>query len=192
MLHSHVVFRRLEWELAWLRAMSEKLKGLADETGAKTFAVDAPLTLQPWRSFSSIPNAYLPSPTSSSTTPSSRVSGRLSDLDPAAVERSVAITAVGAFLVAQQAAKRMEPRRHGAIVFTGASAGVKGSLKSAPFAMGKFALRGLAQSAARELGRKAFTWPFHIDGGVRSASRPDRPDQPGRHTGPGCDCANIY
>jgi NAD(P)-dependent dehydrogenase (short-subunit alcohol dehydrogenase family) len=45
----------------------------------------------------------------------------------------------------------MQPKRHGAILFTGASASVKGYAQSAPFAMGKFALRGLAQSLAREL-----------------------------------------
>jgi NAD(P)-dependent dehydrogenase (short-subunit alcohol dehydrogenase family) len=73
----------------------------------------------------------------------------------------------------------MEPRGHGAILFTGATAGVKGFAESAAFAMGKFALRGLAQSAARELGPKGIhVAHFTIDGGVRSASRPDRPDHP--------------
>ncbi len=73
----------------------------------------------------------------------------------------------------------MEARGHGAILFTGATAGVKGFAKSAPFAMGKFALRGLAQSAAKELGPKGIHVAlFNIDGGVRSASRPDRADHP--------------
>jgi len=84
--------------------------------------------------------------------------------------------------VAQQAAKRMLVRGEGAIFFTGASASVKGYAQSAAFAMGKFALRGLAQSMARELQPKGIhVAHFVIDGGVRNAERgragdPDRPD----------------
>ena len=156
----------------------EKLKGLADETGAKTFAVDASDPSAVAKLFLDA-ERLLAEPDVVIYNASSRVAGRLTDLDPAAVERSVAITAFGAFLVAQQAAKRMEPRGHGAILFTGASAGVKGFAQSAPFAMGKFALRGLAQSAARELGPKGIhVAHFNIDGAVRSARRPDRPDRP--------------
>ena len=111
--------------------------------------------------------------------PSARVPGPLAELDPAAVERSLAISAFGAFLVVQQAARRMAPHGHGAVLLTGASAGVKGFANSAPFAMGKFALRGLAQSAARELGPKGIhVAHFVIDGGVRSGQRPDPVDQP--------------
>jgi NAD(P)-dependent dehydrogenase (short-subunit alcohol dehydrogenase family) len=74
----------------------------------------------------------------------------------------------------------MMPHGHGAILLTGASASVKGYPHPAAFAMGKFALRGLAQSTARELGPKGIhVAHFVIDGGVRSA-RPsgpvDRPD----------------
>jgi NAD(P)-dependent dehydrogenase (short-subunit alcohol dehydrogenase family) len=156
----------------------EKLKGLADETGAKTFAVDATDPSAVARLFLDT-QRLLAEPDVVIYNPGSRVAGRLADLDPAAVERCVAINAFGAFLVAQQAAKRMEPRGHGAILFTGATAGVKGFAKSAPFAMGKFALRGLAQSAARELGPKGIhVAHFNIDGGVRSSQRPDPSDQP--------------
>jgi NAD(P)-dependent dehydrogenase (short-subunit alcohol dehydrogenase family) len=110
---------------------------------------------------------------------SSRVPGPLSSVDPAAVEKSIAITTFGAFLAAQQAAKRMEPKGCGAIFFTGASAGMKGFAQSAAFAMGKFGLRGLAQSAARELGPKGIhVAHFNIDGGVRSPRRPDPSGQP--------------
>jgi NAD(P)-dependent dehydrogenase (short-subunit alcohol dehydrogenase family) len=67
----------------------------------------------------------------------------------------------------------------GAILFTGASAGIKGYPRSAPFAMGKFALRGLAQSMARELAPKGVhVAHFVIDGGIRSAERPDDPQKP--------------
>src|SRR5262245_65000421 len=80
-----------------------------------------------------------------------RLPGALVDLIPADVEKAIAVSAFGGFLVAQQATRRMLPNRHGAILFTGASASVKGYPRSAAFAMGKFALRGLAQRMAREL-----------------------------------------
>ena len=82
---------------------------------------------------------------------SARVRGALVDLPPDDVKRAIEISAFGAFLVSQQAAGACCPRRHGAIFLTGATAGVKGFALSATFAMGKFALRGLAQSMAREL-----------------------------------------
>jgi NADP-dependent 3-hydroxy acid dehydrogenase YdfG len=87
--------------------------------------------------------------------------------------------AFGGFLVAQQAVKRMLPNQHGAILFTGASASVKGYPQSAPFAMGKFALRGLAQSMARELSPQGIhVAHFVIDGGIRSAARSEPADRP--------------
>ncbi len=156
----------------------EKLKALAGETGAKTFVVDATDPSAVAKLFLEA-ERLLGEPDVVIYNAGSRVAGRLADLDPAAVEKCVAINAIGAFLVAQQAAKRMEPRGHGAMLFTGATAGVKGFARSAPFAMGKFALRGLAQSVARELGPKGIhVAHFNIDGGVRSAGRPDRLDQP--------------
>ena len=100
-------------------------------------------------------------------------------LDPEAVRKAVEISAFGAFLVIQQAARRMIPRGSGATLLTGASASVKGYSHSAAFAMGKFALRGLAQSTARELGPKGIhVAHFVIDGGVRSARRPDPNERP--------------
>jgi NAD(P)-dependent dehydrogenase (short-subunit alcohol dehydrogenase family) len=108
-----------------------------------------------------------------------RVRGRLAELDPAAVEQALAVTAFGAFLVAQQAARCMEPRGRGAILLTGATAGIKGFAQSAAFAMGKFALRGLAQSAARELGPKGIhVAHFIIDGAVRSSQRTEPAEHP--------------
>ena len=106
--------------------------------------------------------------------------GPLVDLDPEAVRRAVEISAFGAFLVSQHAARLMLPHQRGAILLTGATAGVKGFPLSAAFAMGKFALRGLAQSMARELSPAGIhVAHFVIDGGIRSAERPvpaDRPD----------------
>jgi NAD(P)-dependent dehydrogenase (short-subunit alcohol dehydrogenase family) len=110
---------------------------------------------------------------------SARVRGPLADIDPEAVRQAITVTAFGGFLVAQQAARRMTPHGRGAILLTGATAGVKGFPSSAAFAMGKFALRGLAQSAARELGPHGIhVVHFVIDGAVRSGTRPDPEDRP--------------
>jgi NAD(P)-dependent dehydrogenase (short-subunit alcohol dehydrogenase family) len=107
-----------------------------------------------------------------------RVRGAITDLDPVKVEQALAANAFGGFLVAQQAARQMLPRGCGAILFTGATASVKGFAGSSAFAMGKFALRGLAQSAARELGPKGIhVAHFVIDGAVRSRSMPGSEDQ---------------
>jgi len=96
-----------------------------------------------------------------------RTRGPLVSLDAKEVERTLMISAYAGFLVGQAAAKRMLPRATGSILFTGASASVKGYAESAPFAMGKFALRGLAQSMARELAPKGLhVAHFVIDGGI--------------------------
>jgi len=110
-----------------------------------------------------------------------RTRGPLVDLNAEEVRKSIDVSAFGGFLVAQAAAKRMLPRGKGAIFFTGASASVKGYAQSAPFAMGKFALRGLAQSLARELAPKNIhVAHFVIDGGIRKDARSDvRPGGPG-------------
>jgi NAD(P)-dependent dehydrogenase (short-subunit alcohol dehydrogenase family) len=108
-----------------------------------------------------------------------RAHGPIADLDPQAVADAIAVGAFGAFLVTQQAARRMTQRGHGAILLTGATASVKGFALSSAFAMGKFALRGLAQSAARELGPKGIhVAHFIIDGEVRSERRPEPSDKP--------------
>lgn len=108
-----------------------------------------------------------------------RARGPFLELDPGEVAKTLSVTAYGGFLVGQGAARRMVAVGRGAIFFTGASASVKGYAQSAPFAMGKFALRGLAQAMARELGPKGIhVAHFVIDGGVRSASR-NRVEGPG-------------
>ncbi len=157
---------------------AEKLTPLKEETGAAVFTVDASQPEQMAKLFRDM-DRQRAEPDIVIYNASSRVPGPLSSVDPAAVEKSIAVTAFGAFLAAQQAARRMEPKGHGAIFFTGASAGLKGFAQSAAFAMGKFGLRGLAQSAARELGPKGIhVAHFNIDGGVRSSRRPEPDGQP--------------
>jgi len=107
--------------------------------------------------------------------PSARLKGAIETLDPEKTKEALEVTCFGAFLVAQQAAKRMLKRGSGSIFFTGASAGVKGFANSSVFAMGKFGLRGLAQALARELHPKNIhIGHFIIDGGIKSNARLDR------------------
>ena len=109
--------------------------------------------------------------------PSARVRGPFVEIDREAVKQTILTSAYGGFVIAQAAAKYMVPNGHGAILFTGASASVKGYVHSASFAMAKFALRGLAQSMARELHPKGVhIGHFIIDGGIRNPLRPERVD----------------
>jgi NAD(P)-dependent dehydrogenase (short-subunit alcohol dehydrogenase family) len=154
------------------------LDALAKETGAQVFACDAGERSQVDRLFAELDKNF-GAPEIVIYNPSYRTRGPFVDLDPAEVEKSLAITAFGAFLVAQQAARRMLPKKRGVIVLTGASAGVKGYALSAPFAMGKFALRGLAQSMARELHPQGIHIAHVvIDGGIKSARRAEPADAP--------------
>jgi NAD(P)-dependent dehydrogenase (short-subunit alcohol dehydrogenase family) len=154
------------------------LEPLVKETGARAFACDASERAQVDKLFADV-DAALGAPDVVIYNASFRTRGPFVELDPADVERSLAVTAYGAFLVAQHAARRMLPHKHGAIMLTGASAGVKGYPQSAPFAMGKFALRGLAQSMARELSPQGIH-VIHVvvDGGIRSDRRPDPAGNP--------------
>src|SRR6266480_827236 len=145
----------------------EKLGALCTETGARAFACDATNAEEVERLFGLV-EREIATPDLVVYNASGRARGAFLDLVAADVAQAMAVSAFGGFLVAQQAAKRMLPNKHGAILFTGASASVKGYAQSAPFAMGKFALRGLAQSMARELSPQGVhVAHFVIDGGVR-------------------------
>jgi NAD(P)-dependent dehydrogenase (short-subunit alcohol dehydrogenase family) len=156
----------------------EKLAPLCQETGARAFACDAADPAQVEALFTAL-DAAMGAPDVVIYNASARNRGAFATLDPAEVARTLAVSAFGGFLVAQSAVKRMLPRGRGAILFTGASASVKGYARSAPFAMGKFALRGLAQSMARELGPLGIhVAHFVIDGAIRNPGRAEPPDQP--------------
>jgi NAD(P)-dependent dehydrogenase (short-subunit alcohol dehydrogenase family) len=155
-----------------------KLERLAGETGASVFSADASQPTAVAQLFTDI-DARLGEPDVVVYNAAARAQGSVAEINPATVRDALAITAFGGFLAVQQAAKRMIPRGHGAILLTGASASVKGFPRSSAFAMGKFALRGLAQSAARELGPKGIhVAHFIIDGVVRSARHPDPAENP--------------
>jgi len=139
-----------------------KLAPLVKETAALAVECDASIPAQVEAMFERVP-----SPDLVVYNAGYRTRGPLASLDAKEVERTILVSAYGGFLVGQGAAKRMLPRGSGAVFFTGASASVKGYAESAPFAMGKFALRGLAQSMARELAPKGIhVAHFVIDGGI--------------------------
>jgi NAD(P)-dependent dehydrogenase (short-subunit alcohol dehydrogenase family) len=150
-----------------------KLAGLAHDTGAALFAADSTDPASVAALFEAV-EARIGVPEVVIYNAAGRVRGAIPDLDPEAVRQAITASSFGAFLVVQQAARRLIPRGSGAILLTGATASVKGFAHSSAFAIGKFGLRGLAQSAARELAPQGIhVAHFVIDGGVRSAERPD-------------------
>lgn len=156
-----------------------KLADLARDTGAAVHSCDVSKPADVEALFVAMEAALGGAPDLVVFNASGRLRGAFAELDPAGVAQAVAISAYGGFLVGQGAARRMLPAGHGAILFSGASASVKGFAGSAPFAMGKFALRGLAQSMARELAPKGIhVAHVIIDGGIRSANRPEPADAP--------------
>lgn len=155
----------------------DKLKPLLDEVGGAAQICDVSNPTQvsalfDWaEGFGSTPEMVI-------YNPSARVRGSIEELDPDAVLQAITITAYGGFLVGQAAAKAMLPRGTGSILFTGASASVKGYVNSSVFAMGKFGLRGLAQSMARELAPKGIhVGHFIIDGGIGDSDDPANPNR---------------
>jgi NAD(P)-dependent dehydrogenase (short-subunit alcohol dehydrogenase family) len=155
-----------------------ELAPLAREVGGRAFACDATKHTDVAKLFTDVEAAF-GAPDVVVFNAGYRTRGPFVELDPAEVEKTLIASAFAGFLVAQEAAKRMLPHKHGAILFTGASASVKGYAQSAPFAMGKFALRGLAQSMARELAPQGIhVAHVVIDGGIRSASRAEAQDRP--------------
>jgi NAD(P)-dependent dehydrogenase (short-subunit alcohol dehydrogenase family) len=155
-----------------------KLDEICKSTGAKAFACDASVPQQVDSLFEDVAKA-IGDPDVVVFNASARVRGSVGALVPVDVERALAVGAFGGFLVAREAARRMLPKAHGAILFTGASASVKGFAESSPFAMAKFALRGLAQSLARELHPQGIhVGHFVIDGGIASQERTPAADRP--------------
>ena len=186
--------RRLAGEgvkVALAARSTDDLAALSREIGAVTFACDASKRSDVEALFAALDKG-LGAPEIVIYNPSYRTRGPIAELDPAEVEKSLMVSAFGGFLVAQQAVKRMLPKQSGCIVFTGASASVKGYAQSAPFAMGKFALRGLAQSMARELHPQGIHVAHVIvDGGIKSERRQESADKPASMLDPN-DIAAAY
>ncbi len=166
---------------------AEKMRDLAAETGAEAVLLDATDEAAIEELFDALPQP----PRVVIYNPSARVRGPVAELAAEDVRQAIEVTAIGAFLSGKHAARRMlqsEPVDgcRGTILFTGASAGVKGFPQSAPFAMGKFAQRGLAESMARELHPKGIhvAW-VNIDGGILNPGRSEPADRPGSMLRPG-------
>jgi len=186
------LFARESIRVALAARNTGKLGALCKETGATAYACDATSLDDVTRLFAAV-DRDSGAPDIVVYNASGRTRGALVDLVPADVSKAIAVSAFGGFLVAQQAARRMLPNKHGAILFTGASASVKGYPQSAAFAMGKFALRGLAQSLARELSPQGIhVAHFVIDGGIRSARRVDPAEQPDSTLDPDAIAANYF
>src|SRR5271169_2335489 len=172
------IFVKSGMRVALAARRADNLATLAKETGAAAFSCDATNRDAVAKLFVDV-EAAVGTPDVVVYNASYRTRGPLAELVPEEVAKSIAVTAFGGFLVAQEAVKRMLPHHHGAILLTGASASVKGYAQSAPFAMGKFALRGLAQSMARELQPQGIhVAHVVVDGGIRSEQRPNPPDRP--------------
>jgi NAD(P)-dependent dehydrogenase (short-subunit alcohol dehydrogenase family) len=172
------IFAKAGIKIALASRRVTELAALAREVGGEAFACDVTKRGDVVRLFGEVERAF-GAPDVVVYNPSYRTRGPFIELDPAEVEKTLTVSAFGGFLVAQEAVKRMLPHKHGAILFTGASASVKGYAQSAPFAMGKFALRGLAQSLARELSPQGIhVGHVVIDGGIRNPGRSEPPDRP--------------
>jgi NAD(P)-dependent dehydrogenase (short-subunit alcohol dehydrogenase family) len=172
------LFARENLRIALAARKVEKLGALCHETGARAYACNAAEPDDVERLFGVV-EREIGAPDIVVYNAGARARGMFVDLVPAEVQQALMVGAFGGFLVAQQAARRMLPNGHGAIAFTGASASVKGYPQSAPFAMGKFGLRGLAQSLARELSPQGIhVAHFVIDGAIRSAARAEPADRP--------------
>ena len=157
---------------------ADKLAALAEEIGGAAFSVDVTDAGSVETLFADA-EAAIGVPEVVVFNPSARVRGTIAELDALAVRRAIDVSTYGGFLVVQQAARRLLTLGHGAILLTGATASVKGFAGSSAFAIGKFGLRGLAQSAARELApHNIHVAHFIIDGAVRSAERAAQVDRP--------------
>ena len=185
------LFAREGFKIALAARNTEKLAALCDSTGATAFACDATDAAQVAQLYQDVERKIGASDVVIYNA-SARSRGPFISLVASEVEQAIRTSAFGGFLVAQEAAKRMVPKGHGAILFTGASASVKGYAQSAPFAMGKFALRGLAQSMARELAPLGIhVAHFIIDGGIRSPGRSEPPENPDSMLDPDAIAANY-
>jgi NAD(P)-dependent dehydrogenase (short-subunit alcohol dehydrogenase family) len=162
------------YQVAFASRDPAKLSRLATETKATTRTCDAADPASVDQLFAHIDRQF-PKLDVCLFNASARAPGPITDVDREQARTALLVSAYGGFLVAQAAARRMLPHGAGTILLTGASASVKGYPQSAVFAMGKFALRGLAQSMARELAPKGIhVAHFVIDGGVRNARKGSR------------------
>jgi NAD(P)-dependent dehydrogenase (short-subunit alcohol dehydrogenase family) len=168
------LFKREGMKVALAARNIKKLDGLVKEIDGRAYACDATSPTDVRNLFQSV-GQDLGDPNLVVYNASGRVRGPITELDPEDVRQTILITCYGGFLVGQEAAKRMLKAGHGTLLFTGASASVKGYAKSPAFAMGKMGLTGLVQSMARELQpQNIHVAQVVIDGGINNPERPER------------------
>ena len=168
------LFTREGMQVALAARNVTKLEGLVKEIGGRAYACDASNPTDVQKLFQSV-SQDIGDPNVVVYNASGRVRGPLTELDPEAVRQTILVTCYGGFLIGQEAARRMLKAGNGTILFTGASASVKGYANSAAFAMGKMGLTGLVQSMARELQpRNLHVAQVVIDGGICNPDRPER------------------
>ena len=154
---------------------AKKLDGLVKEIDGRAFPCDASSPKDVENLFDSV-TKDVGEPNLVVYNASGRVRGPITGLDPEEVRKTIMVTCYGGFLVGQTAAKRMIKAGRGTILFTGASASIKGFANSAAFAMGKLGLTGLVQSMARELQpQNIHVAQVVIDGGIYEPTR--RPER---------------
>ncbi len=158
-----------EYAVALVARGREKLAAIANEIRARGgIALEAPADVtspsEVHAAFDAI-RASLGSPEVLLYNAGSGTWGTITDVTPEAFESTWRTNAFGSFLCAREVAPDMIARGRGAILFTGATAGVKAGPKSVAFGPAKFATRGLAQSLARDLGPRGVhvAW-VNIDG----------------------------
>jgi len=171
------LFAKEGMRVALAARQTAKLEPLLRETGAHAYRCDASRREEVDALFAALATE-LGAPDLVVYNASQRARGGITEVDPDEALEALMVSCYGGFLVAQAAARIMLPRGHGSILLTGASASVKGYARSIPFAMGKFGLRGLAQSLARELApQNIHVGHFVIDGAI---GRPGDPRGAGR------------
>jgi NAD(P)-dependent dehydrogenase (short-subunit alcohol dehydrogenase family) len=168
------LFKRERMKVALAARNINKLEGLVKEIDGRAYACDATSPTDVKNLFQSM-SQDLGEPNLVVYNASGRVRGPITELDPEDVRQTILITCYGGFLVGQEAAKRMLKAGNGTLLFTGASASVKGYATSPAFAMGKMGLTGLVQSMARELQpQNIHVAQVVIDGGINNPERPER------------------
>ncbi|WP_248323730.1 MULTISPECIES: SDR family NAD(P)-dependent oxidoreductase [unclassified Caballeronia] len=164
------LFAKEGMQVALAARDTTKLAPLVDETGAFAVACDASEARDVENLFAQV-SARFGAPDLVVYNASGRYRSPVGQIDAGRLRDAIDVTAIGGMLVAQAAAVGMLARGSGSILLTGATASVKGLPGSTPFAMGKFALRGMAQCLARELAPKNIhVAHFVIDGGIASSA----------------------
>ena len=147
---------------------AEALNDVAREVGGRAYACDATEEASVQQLFTAV-KRDLGRPTVAIYNAGAFSPGSVLEIDPAEFERCWRALCLGGFLVGQSAAREMVEAGRGSILLTGATASLRGGARFANLAVGKFGLRALAQSMARELGPKGIhVAHIVIDGQIHS------------------------